>query len=417
MLKKALKIALWNNLPSGGGKRAFYELAAGLKRRGHQLVSWCAPTAHRDYLPLEDLMPENVVEYDTTPFQQKYNWEALALNSLKFRKEWAAMEDHCRKCADEINAGSFDILFSGNCWTFAVPPIAKYIQCPSVIYHGEPKRNLYEARPKLPWVARPKESYRIWPYSQLRQFFSEQEAVFSKRIEAREELDSLLAFDLILVNSAFSRENLLRSFNLDAKVSYLGINTQLFKPLGYKKEKYVIGLGGIQPHKGINLAIEAISTIPLESRPKLMWVGNLADNDYLRDMKLLASNQGVSFEVHILISDLKLVELLNKASLLLYTSHLEPFGFAPLEANACGTPVVAVAEGGVRETVQSGVNGFLVPDRNPIALGKNVFKLLHDDQEAERISNNCVRSAQNWSWDAAAERVEMHIYQNIMNVN
>ncbi len=230
-------------------------------------------------------------------------------------------------------------------------------------------------------------------------------------------MDSLLAFDLILVNSAFSRENLLRSFNLDAKVSYLGINTELFKPLGYKKEKFVIGLGGIQPHKGINLAIEAISTIPLESRPNLMWVGNLADDDYLRDMKLLASNQGVSFEVHILISDLKLVELLNKASLLLYTSHLEPFGFAPLEANACGTPVVAVAEGGVRETVQSGVNGFLVPDRNPIALGEIVLKLLHDDQKAEQMSNNCVRSALNWSWDSAVERVEMHIYQNIMNVN
>jgi len=64
------------------------------------------------------------------------------------------------------------------------------------------------------------------------------------------------------------------------------------------------------------------------------------------------------------VSDEELVEVLNRATALVYTSRLEPFGFAPLEANACATPVVAVAEGGVRETMRNGVNGILV-DREP----------------------------------------------------
>ena len=50
---------------------------------------------------------------------------------------------------------------------------------------------------------------------------------------------------------------------------------------------------------------------------------------------------------------------------MIYMPHNEPFGFAPLEANACGTPVVALAEGGVKETVVTGVNGTLVSDEDP----------------------------------------------------
>jgi len=407
MSKKALKIALWNNLPSGGGKRAFYELAAGLKLRGHQLESWCPPTAHRDFLPLADLMPEHVVKYDTTPFSQKHKWEALAPNYLKFQKQWAALEVHCGECATAINSGGFDIVLSGNCWTFAVPPIAKYLHCPTAIYHGEPKRNLYEARPKLPWVARPKGSYSLWPYANFRQVISEQESVFTKRVEAREELESLRAFNLILVNSAFSRENLLRCFNLDSKVCYLGINTEIFKPLGLEKEKFVIGLGGIQPQKGVDLAIKALGSIAPEYRPKLIWVGNLSDDNYMREMEMLARDQSVSFDVKRLIPDHQLVELLNKAALMIYTSHLEPFGFAPLEANACGTPVVAVAEGGVRETVHSGANGCLISDRSPIALGQMVSKLLLDQKTACQMGNNGLGTVlTNWTWEAAVQRVE-----------
>jgi len=50
---------------------------------------------------------------------------------------------------------------------------------------------------------------------------------------------------------------------------------------------------------------------------------------------------------------------------MVYSARLEPFGLAPLEANACATPVVAVAEGGVRESIRNGVNGVLISERRP----------------------------------------------------
>lgn len=407
-----LKIALWNNHPSGGGKRALYEIASGLKKRGHYLESWCPPTAHRDYLPLASIMPENVVPYDNSAFQQRYKWEALAFNCLKFKKQLSAMEEHCKKCADAINKKGFDIFYSANCLTFAVPPIAKYINCKRVIYHQEPKRNLHEARPKLPWVAAPKERNRLWPYSVFRQYTSEHEYIFSKRLELREEVDSLEAFDMIFVNSAFSRENILRCFNLDSKVCYLGINTDLFRPLGLEREHFVIGVGGLQGHKGIDLAVRAIGSIPLEHRPKLVWVGNLIDEKFMQDVEELAAKLEVRFESKLLIPDTELVDLLNRASVFLYTSHLEPFGFAPLEANACGTPVVAVAEGGVRETVQSGVNGILVPDRAPLTLGRAVSQLLQDRSLATQMGKNGIDAIfKLWTWDSCVDRLEAELFR------
>jgi glycosyltransferase involved in cell wall biosynthesis len=91
---------------------------------------------------------------------------------------------------------------------------------------------------------------------------------------------------------------------------------------------------------------------------------------------------------------------------MLYCSRLEPFGFAPLEANACGVPVVAVAEGGVRETVVDGVNGLLV-DNDPRAAAAAVARLLDDPEYARRMGQSARREvAGKWSVAASVERLE-----------
>ena len=77
-------------------------------------------------------------------------------------------------------------------------------------------------------------------------------------------------------------------------------------------------------------------------------------------MTALAVSRGVPFTPHLRISDDELVTLLNRASAMVYAPRLEPFDLAPIEAAACGLPVVAVAEGGVRETVIDNETGFLV---------------------------------------------------------
>ena len=56
-----MRIAVWHNLPSGGGKRALHDHVRGLLGRGHTIEAWCPSTADPDYLPLSELIPEHVL--------------------------------------------------------------------------------------------------------------------------------------------------------------------------------------------------------------------------------------------------------------------------------------------------------------------------------------------------------------------
>jgi glycosyltransferase involved in cell wall biosynthesis len=117
---------------------------------------------------------------------------------------------------------------------------------------------------------------------------------------------------------------------------------------------------------------------------------------------------GVALEVKIRVSDDELVETLNRALLLAYAPRLEPFGFAPLEANACGTPVVAVGEAGVRETVLNEVNGLLV-DSEPASMADAIERLRKQPGLARELGMRGWELVhKKWSVEQAVDRVEGH---------
>jgi glycosyltransferase involved in cell wall biosynthesis len=123
----------------------------------------------------------------------------------------------------------------------------------------------------------------------------------------------------------------------------------------------------------------------------------------------LAKSHEVTFEVRRSIDDKELVDILNRASTMAYAPRLEPFGLAPLEANACGLPVVAVAEGGIRETIVDGVNGFLV-QHQPQMMADAIQRLAHDKDLAAQLGKNGSRIVQEkWSVNAAVERLERQL--------
>ena len=212
---------------------------------------------------------------------------------------------------------------------------------------------------------------------------------------------------MILVNSRFSRESIMRAYGRDSKVSYLGIDTELFRPTGSPREDFVVGLGSIGFHKGIDRAISALGTIEAAKRPNLVWIGNGVDDSYQKDIEGLAASLGVNLRFMLRISDEEVVDWLSRAAALIYTSRLEPFGFAPLEANACGTPVVAIAEGGVRESIREGINGLLIDDDDPIAIGERILKLLENENLAREMSEKAKQYIlDNWTWQRAVDRLE-----------
>ena len=88
---------------------------------------------------------------------------------------------------------------------------------------------------------------------------------------------------------------------------------------------------------------------------------------------------------------------------------MEPFGFVAIESMACGTPVVGVNEGGLRESVVNGETGLLV-DRDPESIAAAVMQLLSDD-ERRRQYGCCGREhvLRRWQWDSAVERLEHYL--------
>jgi len=264
-----------------------------------------------------------------------------------------AMEHHCLDCAASISHGSFDILFAHSCMFFRGTPIGRFVLLPKVLYQHEPYRWLYEAMPRLPWLAPPPSQRFLlhprWFHEKAKDLWE----LHNTRVQGREELRNVGAFDRILVNSLFSRESTLRAYGLDAEVCYLGTDTARFTDQGFSREHLVLGLGAYAPEKNLRLVIEALALLPAP-RPELAWVGNVAYPDLLEEMKALAAARGVSFSPHLRIPDDEVIDLLNRAAVMVYTPRLEPFGLAAIEAAACGLPVVAVAEGGARETVIDG---------------------------------------------------------------
>lgn len=405
-----MRIAVWHNLPSGGGKRALYYHIRGLLERGHYVESWCPPTADQSYLPLRTLIKEHVIPFVRQPKSARWFSDPGLTFYRNVTTKLTIMDQHCRQCAEEINQREFDVLFANSCLFFRVTSIGRYVTMPSVLYLQEPYRWLYEALPELPWPALPPPPRSWWTPGYLRFFLSNLIKVQGLRIQAREEIVNARTFHTVLVNSYFSRESVLRAYGLDAKVCYLGVDTDMFVNYHLPKKGFVIGVGGFVPEKNIDFVIRALSRIP-PPRPPLLWVGNSVDQGYLSNLKRLAANCDVDFQPRVQVDDDELVRLYNQSTLMVYAPRLEPFGLVPLEANACGLPVVAVAEGGVRETVIDGVNGLLV-DHDIQAMADAVHHLIQSPAYARQLGETGMEIVkERWSWQAATERLEKYLKQ------
>jgi glycosyltransferase involved in cell wall biosynthesis len=104
-----------------------------------------------------------------------------------------------------------------------------------------------------------------------------------------------------------------------------------------------------------------------------------------------------------------LVALYNKAQLVLYAPYLEPFGLVPLEAMACGTPIVAVKEGGVRESVIHNKTGVLT-ERDEHIFAHAVIEVLSDKEKIRDMSQKAIRCTEDyWTVEKAGKRLTWHM--------
>ena len=166
--------------------------------------------------------------------------------------------------------------------------------------------------------------------------------------------------DRYVANSETTRLRIGRYFNRDATVLHPPVETSRFTPRADVGDAYVV-LSELMSHKRIDLAVRAFTRL---GRP-LMVVGNGPDARRLRRL----AGPNVTFTGR--VSDREAAELLERCRALVVTAT-EEFGIAAVEAQAAGRPVIALREGGVRETVLDGITGTFFEDPTVDALTEAV---------------------------------------------
>ncbi len=182
-------------------------------------------------------------------------------------------------------------------------------------------------------------------------------------------------------------------------------------------------VGRIQPHKGPEVLIRATSELVKHSpllRHKLvvnvMGGASGASTDEVDRLKELTTWLGIDdvvrFEPPVARQDL--VQWYRAADLVVVPSYSESFGLVALEAQACGTPVVATAVGGLRTAVADGISGVLVDGHDPKAWSSVIARLLQEPQRRVLLSMGAIEHASHFGWDTTA-RGTLDIYDLVIS--
>ena len=109
----------------------------------------------------------------------------------------------------------------------------------------------------------------------------------------------------------------------------------------------------------------------------------------------------------------ELADWYRASDLVCMPSYSESFGLVALEAQACGTPVIATAVGGLRTAVADGISGILVDGHDPVAWSAVMAKLLMDRERRELLSKGALAHSANFSWDVTAKKT-ISLYEKVL---
>jgi glycosyltransferase involved in cell wall biosynthesis len=207
-----------------------------------------------------------------------------------------------------------------------------------------------------------------------------------------------------------------------ASIVPCGVDTSVFTPRGRVAPRSdrprLLVLGRLVERKGQEDAVRALTRV---TGAELVVVGGptadrLDDDPEVRRLRAVAAEAGVAdrlcFTGSVARADVP--AWVRSADVVLAVPWYEPFGITPLEAMACGRPVVATAVGGLVDTVAEGVTGDLVPPRDPERLGATLAALLADDaRRAAYGQAGVARARARYRWSRVVADTEA-VYRQVL---
>ena len=382
--ERVLRIALYHDLPSGGGKRTVEAHVRGLVERGHHVHLFMPSTAEESFLPVARLAQDTTVY----PLPEPPNRERALTgrpspaDAVRWLRLLRAVRRAASAAAAEIDRGGFDVALVHPSQFTQAPYVLRWLRTPSLYYCQEPLRAAYEPR-----ITSPLKRLLIRPTL--------------GRVDRR----NVRAAGLVVANSGYTRTRIATVYGVDSRVITPGVDPERFTPGSAPRGRYVLAVGALHPLKGFDFLVEALGEIEEDQRPPLILVSDRARRADEERLRILARSSGVELMLRHRVSDRKLAALYAGAAAVVNTGHDEPFGLVPLEAMASGTAVVAVAEGGVSETVVDGETGFLV-SRHTHAFADRLAWVLDHPAEAATMGAAGRRLVESrWTWRHALDQL------------
>ena len=186
--------------------------------------------------------------------------------------------------------------------------------------------------------------------------------------------------DRYVANSQYVAGRIARYYNREASVVHPPVDTDFFKPDAARPRTHYLIVSALVPYKRVEIAMDACR---LAGRP-LVIAGDGPDRARLER----AAGPSVSFVGT--RTDEEIRDLYRSAHAVLLPGE-EDFGIVPVEAQACGTPVIALGRGGALETVREGITGLLAPDALPAAFAQAVERAEQIAWDRQAIRGNAER--------------------------
>lgn len=188
-------------------------------------------------------------------------------------------------------------------------------------------------------------------------------------------------------------------------------------------EKVILQLGRMVPRKGIDNVIRGTAAL-LRKKPlpvRLLIVGGESEEPCpiktpeIGRLKEIAREEGIEDRVTFTgrRSRDQLKYYYNAADIFVSTPWYEPFGITPLEAMACGVPVVGANVGGIKYSVEHDATGFLVPPDEPEILAERMLEILDDERTHEALSRRAIRRVNHlFTWETVTQQL-VELYEEI----
>jgi glycosyltransferase involved in cell wall biosynthesis len=201
----------------------------------------------------------------------------------------------------------------------------------------------------------------------------------------------------IIAVSNTARRDLLK-LGVDEKeirVIYNGVDHEKYRPGEKSRKPMILWIGRMKRYKNPFDSLRIYKR--LTKKAEMVVVG---DGDLAKDFARISERMGVKYLGK--VTEEEKVKLYQRAWLVLSTSYIEGWGMTAVEANSCGTPVVAYATGSMPEIIQEGVNGFLVPYKDYDYAAKVIDTILEEGTIAE-LSKKSLEESMKYSWKKTAD--------------